>query len=169
MPQNVYYKYGDTSIINGETPQQGKLLIDYEAKKVSIDKDGTNRVLLAQPADSALSTTSTNAIANNAITNSIINTMADVMAVTADYIPCGTKALKELADITVGTLTAGQTSITLTDARITTTSFLDFYTTILADGTNPNPLTKTVTTGQVVCTFPLQAVDIIVGVKIGGY
>ena len=46
--------------------------------------------------DSALSTTSTNAIANNALTNSIVNTLAEVASITDSNIPCGTLAVKEL-------------------------------------------------------------------------
>ena len=60
--------------------------------------DGVTRKLIFKGinVDSALSTTSTNAIANNAITNSIINTTVEVSAITADNIPCGTKPVKEL-------------------------------------------------------------------------
>lgn len=96
MAQNVLLKYGDTSVISGETIQQGKILIDTQNGEISIDKDGTTRLPLTPTVDTALSTTSTNPIANNAITNSIVNTTAEVSAITADNIPCGTKPVKEL-------------------------------------------------------------------------
>ena len=167
MAQNVLLKYGNTATISGETIQQGKLLIDTQKAEISIDKDGTSRVKLTPTVDSALSTTSTNPIANNAITNSIINTTAEVSAITADNIPCGTKPVKELiTNLTVvtGTLAIGATSITISNARITTDSILDFYTSIYG----VNPSTVTVSAGQVVLTFPAQAVAMTVGVRING-
>lgn len=95
MAENVYFKYGTTAEITAQGVQQGKFLIDYEAKEISIDKDGTNRVVLNE-VDTALSTISTNAIQNKALTNSIINTTAEVSAITVNSIPCGTKPVKEL-------------------------------------------------------------------------
>ena len=62
-------------------------------------------------------------------------------------------------DVT-GTLTAGSTSITLSNAAITTSSTLDYYT----DTLGVNPLTSTVSTGSVVLTFEAQSSDI--GVKV---
>ena len=96
MAQNVLFKYGNTSTISGETIQQGKILIDTQKGEISIDKDGTTRLPLTPTVDTALSTTSTNPIANNAITNSIINTTTEVSAITASNIPCGTLPVKEL-------------------------------------------------------------------------
>lgn len=50
------------------------------------------------------------------------------------------------------TLTAGQTTVTISDAAILTTSTVDIYTDIF--GVNPEDVT--VTTGQIVLTFPEQ-------------
>ena len=66
--------------------------------------------------------------------------------------------------VVTGTLSISATSITITDSRITTDSVLDFYTSIYG----VNPLTVTVSTGQVVLTFPAQTVAMTVGVRING-
>ena len=61
-----------------------------------------------------------------------------------------------------GTLTAGQTSLTLSDASITTSSTIDYYT----DAFGVSPTNVVVTTGQIVLTFPAQASDLGVKVRI---
>ena len=60
------------------------------------------------------------------------------------------------------TLTAGQTTVTISDAAILTTSTVDIYTDVF--GVNPEDVT--VTTGQIVLTFPEQASDLNVKVVI---
>lgn len=62
-------------------------------------------------------------------------------------------------DVT-GTLIAGQTSITLSDASILTTSTLDFYT----DVYGVNPTAVSVSTGSVILTFAAQQSNL--GVKV---
>lgn len=64
-------------------------------------------------------------------------------------------------DVT-GTLTTGQTTLTLTNSAITTNSTLDFYT----DTFGVNPTDVTVTTGSVTLTFEEQANDIDVKVRV---
>ena len=59
-------------------------------------------------------------------------------------------------------LTAGSTSITLTSDYITTSSIIDPYT----DTFGINPMSMTVTTGQVVLTFAEQESDLGVGIGI---
>lgn len=59
-----------------------------------------------------------------------------------------------------GTLTAGDTSITLSDVAILTTSTIDVYT----DVYGVSPETVTVATGSVTLTFEAQASDL--GVKV---
>lgn len=61
-------------------------------------------------------------------------------------------------DVT-GTLTAGQTTITLQDAAILTTSTVEIYTDVFG----VNPTSVVVATGSVTITFPAQANNI--GVK----
>lgn len=62
-------------------------------------------------------------------------------------------------DVT-GTLTAGQTSLTLSNASITTSSTLDFYTDVFG----VNPTAVSVSSGSVTLTFPEQTNNI--GVKV---
>ena len=62
----------------------------------------------------------------------------------------------------VGTLTAGQTSITLSDASILTTSTLDFYTDIFG----VSPTSVTVATGSVTLAFEAQSADMSVKVRV---
>lgn len=59
-----------------------------------------------------------------------------------------------------GTLTAGQTTLSITDAAILTTSTIDIYTDVF--GINPEDVQ--VTTGSITMTFPVQASNI--GVKV---
>ena len=61
-----------------------------------------------------------------------------------------------------GTLTAGQTSITLSDVSIATTSTIDYYT----DHYGVNPVGVIVSTGSVTLTFETQDVDISVKVRV---
>ena len=166
MAQNVKFIKGNTAKINGTAITDGQLLYDTTAGLHYIDV-GSTRKEVGKPIDTALSTTSTNAIANNAITNSIINTTAEVSAITASNIPCGTKPVKELINsltVITETLAIGSTSITISNSAITENSILDFYTSIYG----VSPLTVTVTSGQVVLTFSAQTASMIVGVKVGG-
>ena len=64
-------------------------------------------------------------------------------------------------DVT-GTLTAGNTSITLSNQAITTSSTLDYYTSVFG----VNPLSVSVSTGSVTLTFEAQSLDIDVKVRI---
>lgn len=59
-----------------------------------------------------------------------------------------------------GTLTAGQTSITFTDASIRETSTIDYYT----DYFSINPVGVVATNGSVTLTFEAQDIDL--GVKV---
>lgn len=62
-------------------------------------------------------------------------------------------------DIT-GTLTAGQTSLTLQNAAITESSTIDYYTNVFG----VSPTDAVVTNGQIVLTFEAQSSDL--GVKV---
>ena len=64
-------------------------------------------------------------------------------------------------DVT-GTLTAGSTTITLSDASIVSTSTLEFYTDVFG----VNPTAVTVSTGSVTLTFEAQANNISVKVRV---
>lgn len=63
-----------------------------------------------------------------------------------------------------GTLTAGQTSLTISDNRITTDSLLDIYTSIYG----VSPTAVTVSAGSAVLTFEAQASNMDVAINIKG-
>lgn len=77
-------------------------------------------------------------------------------ATTNVYAPTSSGGYTEVT----GTLTAGNTSVTLSDASITTSSTIDVYT----DTFGVNPTAVSVSTGSVTLTFPAQASN--VGVKV---
>lgn len=66
------------------------------------------------------------------------------------------------ASITRSVLAAGETSITISDNRITTDSVLSFYTSIYG----VNPKTVSVSNGSVALTFEAQTADMEVGVRV---
>lgn len=61
-----------------------------------------------------------------------------------------------------GTLTSGSTSLTLSDASITTTSTIDIY----CDTFGIQPINAVVTSGQIVLTFLAQNSDLSVKVRV---
>ena len=63
-----------------------------------------------------------------------------------------------------GTLTTGQTQVTISDASIKTTSVLSFYTSIYG----VNPTAVQVAEGSVTLTFDQQQSDMEVGVRVDG-
>lgn len=62
------------------------------------------------------------------------------------------------------TLTAGATSVTIEDDRITTDSALSFFSSIY----NVNPTDVSVANGSVTLTFKAQTADMEVGVRVDG-
>lgn len=61
-----------------------------------------------------------------------------------------------------GTLSAGSTSLTLSDASITSSSTLDFYTSVYG----VNPTAVSISTGSVTLTFEAQLSNINVKVRV---
>lgn len=90
--------------------------------------------------------------------NLVVNTNISLTNV-ATEIGSGGGGGASWTDVT-GTLTAGQTSLTLSNASITTSSTLDFYTDVFG----VNPTNVSVSTGSVTLTFPVQVNNI--GVKV---
>ena len=96
--------------------------------------------------------------------NLITQILGNILANNGTTSTAGTKALdaaygKTLADgkenaptELTATLAVGSTSLTFSNAAITTTSKFDFYT----DAYGISPSSATVTTGQLVLTFPEQ-------------
>lgn len=106
---------------------------------------------IAQPAlsDYATFKTTLNTIALKIITGITFNALGNK-----------TVANAITGTVVTGTLEAGETSLTLSSAAITTTSTLDFYT----DTYGINPTAVSVSTGSVTLTFEEQSAD--VGVKV---
>lgn len=72
-------------------------------------------------------------------------------------------AINETAGVIItGTLTAGSTSLVLSDAAVTTSSTIDIYT----DVYGVNPTDVTVATGSITLTFDAQASDVSVKVRV---
>lgn len=73
------------------------------------------------------------------------------------------KTLNSKVNVLVtGTLTAGSTSITLSDASIDSSSRFDFYAEVL----DLVPTAASVSTGSITLTYPAQASDVVVGVEV---
>lgn len=74
-------------------------------------------------------------------------------------------SIDDMKDITTATLTAGSTSISISDTRIKTNSVISFY----SDPYGVNPLTADVPIdGKVNLTYDAQTSDVTVGVKVEG-
>lgn len=116
---NVKFKQVTNAQQTTEAIEEDKLLYNYESQKIHIDKGGSR--IPFYPTDTTLSTISTNAVANSAITGSIVNTLAEVNAITADYIPCGTKPLKTLNNYSKNYYTESSTELQIGDNLYTYT------------------------------------------------
>lgn len=97
--------------------------------------------------------------------NDLILTENGVYTNNKIYVKNGTSEYKEVATVSpmiTGTLSAGSTSITLTDSRITTDSVFRFFTSKFG----VSPTACTVNNGAVILTFEAQSEPITVGVKV---
>lgn len=120
---NVKFKRLLSSELASEAIEDGKTIWIKDGNNELYLDVGTVRKKMI-PSDTALSTTSTNPIQNQALTNSIINTLSGAIAVTVDSIPCGTKPVKELNTIVSNNQTNRDTITLLATANSSTwTSF----------------------------------------------
>ena len=89
--------------------------------------------------------------------------VASYVAVNKTYTPLGNKTIPQAIGKQIsGTLTAGSTTITLSDASITTSSWVKPYASVWGVlCTN-----MVISTGSVALTFEAQASDITVGVEV---
>ena len=148
---NVLFKRGNTATITGTAITDGQLLYDTTTGRHYVDV-GSIRKEVGKVVDTALSTTSTNAISNGAITSSIVNTITEVSAITADYIPCGTKPVKELYDMRNGTVLWTNVSPTSSFAgqTVTLSETIAKFTTYEIEYANTNTTTsETLNTGKI--------------------
>ena len=99
---NVLFIKGNTATINGIAITDGQLLWNTVTGEIWEDV-GTSRIACGKLVDTSLNPTSPNAVSNQAITGSIVNSLATVLSTTENYVPCGTKPIKELYDERNGT------------------------------------------------------------------
>lgn len=99
-------------------------------------------------------------ISAQALATSLLNSFSLPLIFTKTTAKTAAGAINEVAGTTIsGTLTAGSTSVTLSDASITATSMIDVYT-----DTGIGYESITASTGSVTITFEAQAADM--GVKV---
>lgn len=79
-----------------------------------------------------------------------------------DPVTVGDLDMRGGGSVLKGTLTAGQTSLTITDASITADSFVDIYT----DVYGVSPTAVSVIVGSITLTFTAQSSDLHVAVRI---
>lgn len=118
---------GIQSVVDNTPIVDGQMLFTTDTDKIYID-NGTTRIMYrGVPIDSTLSTTSTNAVENQAITNNCGMASNLQTTIKTNIV----SAVNELADksyteITT-TLTTGNTTVTVTNDAITSDSVLDIY------------------------------------------
>ena len=91
----------------------------------------------------------------------VVQNGSTVQTTTQDIADLGGGGGASYTDVT-GTLTAGSTTLTLSDASITTSSTLDFYTSVYG----VNPTAVSISTGSVTLTFEAQLSNIDVKVRV---
>lgn len=99
-----------------------------------------------------------NVVFDGTVSSLTADNVQDAIDEVVSMIPSGpTGSYAKKPTVVSGTLTAGQTSVTLSDASIVATSLIDIYT---ANGTPFTAVTQSV--GSVVVTFEAQASDLAV-------
>lgn len=172
----------------------GQLVFDESNFKIYMD-NGTER--LQYGGDTDLITDPTSATVTNAFSatgslnlflqkTTVVDTKANALAVTQNYIPLGCLAFKEMlgtenyanvGDGTVsgalvslrgetlnGTLAIGETTITLNSSILTSTSYIDVYTDDWA--VTPQSVVSDSTDGTITLTFKAQSATVAVKVVV---
>ena len=172
----------------------GQLVFDETNYKIYMD-NGTER--LQYGGDTDLITDPTSATVTNAFSatgslnlflqkTTVVDTKANALAVTQNYIPLGCLAFKEMlgtenyanvGDGTVsgalvslrgetlnGTLAIGETTITLTSSILTSTSYIDVYTDDWA--VTPTSVVSDATDGTITLTFKAQSATVSIKVVV---
>lgn len=149
-------------------------------KPILLDETGQDIVTKLEAIKNAMSPTSYSSLTNKPVLNNVeINGSKSL----TDYginIPTDLSQLSEdsthrvvtdtekttwnsvVPTVLTGTLTAGQTTLTLSDASITTTSIFDIYT----DTYGVSPYAMTVSTGSVTLTFSVQTNNVAVRMEV---
>lgn len=172
----------------------GQLVFSTSNYKIYMD-NGTER--LQYGGDTDLITDPTSATVTNAFSatgslnlflqkTTVVDTKANALAVTQNYIPLGCLAFKEMlgtedyanvGDGTVsgalvslrgetlsGTLAIGQTTITLNSSILTSTSYIDVYTDNWT--VTPQTVVSNATNGTITLTFKAQSTTVAVKVVV---
>lgn len=98
--------------------------------------------------------------------NAQVNKIEAIQVNGVDFVPFDKVLKLQLSGspIITGTLTAGETTLTIESEGITENSILAFYTSVYG----VNPTAVTVSAGSVALTFETQTGDLFVGVQING-
>ena len=169
MPGRIYLKM---DLSNATTPLEIKTVVASTLPALVKDEDcnftnGIYEVAIGTYTASTTAVSNLVPVFNQINLHAILKTKAEVTANTEPGRLADALVVKEIItnlNVVTDTLAIGATSITISNARITTNSILDFYTSIYG----VNPSTVTVSAGQVVLTFSAQAVSMTVGVRING-
>ncbi len=172
----------------------GQLVFDETNYKIYMD-NGTERLqyggdtdLITDPSDATV----TNAFSATGSLNlflqktTVVDTKANALAVTQNYIPLGCLAFKEMlgtenyanvGDGTVsgalvslrgetlnGTLAIGETTLTVTSSILTSTSYIDVYTDDWA--VTPQSVVSDATDGTITLTFKAQSATVSIKVVV---
>lgn len=121
----------------------------YNEKMTSLDKAISSANSNISTLTSRLSTADSNISANSSKISAANTNISNLQA---------------LNKIITATLSAGSTSITISDSRINSSSILSFYTSVYG----VSPTAVTVGTGSVTLTFDAQDANMVVGVKVDG-
>lgn len=166
---NVLFTRKNASEIPNVPITDGQLIFDTSGNGKMYLDNGTKRLEMggALTVDATLSKTSTNPIQNKAVAGVMLNTLSSVNTVTKAGFLVDALAMKELSDKVnytkvTGTLTIGETSITLSDTSITTDNKFDFYTSIYG----VSPTSVTVASGSITIEFDAQETDMKVEVRV---
>ena len=172
MANVLFTRKSGKSAIDNVPIIDGQLLFDTSGNGKMYLDNGTNRLEMggSVTVDSKINKTSTNPIQNKAVGGVMLSKLSDVANTTTEGFITDALATKELnnklsnvfkAKVT-GTLTAGQTSIKLTNSAITTNSRFDFYTSIYG----VSPTNVEVASGSITLEFDAQETNMNVEVRV---
>ena len=151
---NVLFIKGNTATINSTAIADGQLLWNTVTGEIWEDV-GTSRIACGKLVDTSLNPTSPNAVSNQAITGSIVNLLSTAIGTTEDYIPCGTKPVKELYEARNGVVLWTNSSPTSSFAgqKVTLSETIEnynYYEVVFLVATNEPRINRT---GKILKTY----------------
>lgn len=152
---------GIQSVVDNTPIVDGQMLFTTDTDKIYID-NGTTRIMYrGVPIDSTLSTTSTNAVENQAITNNCGMASNLQTTIKTNIVSAVNELNNSLTNLPTAILSTGSTSVTITDTRITADGLIDIYTDVY--GVNPTAIE--VSDGSITLNFDAQESDVQVKVR----